>query len=274
MKELPYFKFYCNEWITGEITFLDYECQGLFINLCAFYWSKNGVLSLSNAKKRFRVREDKFTELIDSEIIKVSEDKITINFLDEQMNERGQLSKTNSKNGALGGRPKKQIESENKPTAFLIESEIKAKKSNIEEKREEEKRKEQYNNPKSIDFDKLLDYINSTFNKNFKSINDKAKKSFNARLKNYDKEIFITVINNLKKDSYHLETGFKYITPEYIAREKTIDLHSQSINSIVQNKVDNPFNLSPAQLESARIAQLDIEESIKRRQLENDTKKG
>ena len=60
MKELPYFKFYCNEWITGNITFLDYETQGLFINLCAFYWSKNGSLKLNHAKLKFNRIKQKY----------------------------------------------------------------------------------------------------------------------------------------------------------------------------------------------------------------------
>ena len=51
--------------------------------------------------------------------------------------------------------------------------------------------------------------------------------------------------------------------------------NKNSFNNIT-NKIENPHGLSPAQLESARIAQLDIEESIKRRQREkeNDTTEG
>jgi uncharacterized phage protein (TIGR02220 family) len=148
-------------------------------------------------------------------------------------------------------------------------------KEEEEEVKEEEEEEEEvkYNTElKSIDFVKLLEFINSSFNKNFKSINDKAKKSFNARLKNYPKEIFKTVINNLKKDNYHLETGFKYITPEYIAREKTIDLHSQILQEVKQIKIDNPYNLSPAQLESNRIAKLQLDEAIRLKNLSNDIK--
>lgn len=37
-KDLPYFKFIVNEWITGDITLEDLNVQGLFINLCAWYW--------------------------------------------------------------------------------------------------------------------------------------------------------------------------------------------------------------------------------------------
>lgn len=102
----------------------------------------------------------------------------------------------------------------------------------IEERKENKEEKE--DDKSSIDYNKLLDYINLTFNKNFKIINDKAKKQFKARLKDYSKDVFKIVINNLKNDEYHIETNFKYVTPEYISREKTIELHSYKLkNEIV-----------------------------------------
>lgn len=154
MKELPYFKFYVNEWLSGDIELLSFEAQGVFIRLCSYYWSKECVMKLERSKKRFKGFEDAFDELIDEGIIKVEDDYIKISFLDAQLNERESLSKTNSANGKKGGRPKKKpIESEEKPIALNseseskpiekpIESESKANESNIEEKRREKKRKE------------------------------------------------------------------------------------------------------------------------------------
>ena len=207
MKELPYFKFYTNEWITGDITFLDYEAQGLFINLCAYYWSKDATLTLKNAKRKFSdVNENCFDQLIESDIIKINEDKIIIKFLDEQRGERGKLSETNSINGSKGGRPKKQIETEIKPTALFIESETITKKSNIEEKREEEKRKEEIKEeinllPFGIDFlihwKTWTGYKQSQFKFNYKAIsseqiafNDLVNKSNNNPI------AAIAIINN------------------------------------------------------------------------------
>ena len=37
-KELPYFKFYPGIYITGDVTLCSLEAQGLFINICSFYW--------------------------------------------------------------------------------------------------------------------------------------------------------------------------------------------------------------------------------------------
>lgn len=149
MKELPYFKFYCNEWITGDVTSLQLKEQGLFINLCAYYWSKGCNLSLSKAMLKFKNSSHLFDILIEWEVIKIIDGDIVISFLDEQLLEAGNISKINSKNGKLGGRPKSEIkakktdrffsESETKANDKRSESETKAKKSNIEEKRREEK---------------------------------------------------------------------------------------------------------------------------------------
>jgi hypothetical protein len=51
-KELPYFKFYPGEWLTGDITLLDESAQGAFILLCCHYWLKKGEVTLANAKQR------------------------------------------------------------------------------------------------------------------------------------------------------------------------------------------------------------------------------
>ena len=88
-KDLPYFKFFVSEWNDGDITLEDFETQGLFINICAYYWSNECEIKLSKTKKKFRnVSEDSFQNLIDSEVIKVEDDIITINFLDEQKEDR------------------------------------------------------------------------------------------------------------------------------------------------------------------------------------------
>ncbi len=94
---------------------------------------------------------------------------------------------------------------------------------------EKEKEKVEY----TIDFDLLLKFINKTLNKNFKTINNKAKASYKARLKDgYTKEDITNAVKNSVNDSYHKETNFKYLTPEYFSRPKTLDLFSQKNTSV------------------------------------------
>ncbi len=138
MKELPYFKFYVSEWLNGDITLEDYYTQGLFINICSYYWSKECELTLSQLKKKFKgVNDIHLNEALTCGVIKVNDETVRISFLDEQFADWKNLSKTNSKNGKKGGRPKAKQnpnESEKKPTALIslteTQSETKAKKSN------------------------------------------------------------------------------------------------------------------------------------------------
>lgn len=149
-KELPYFKFYVNEWITGDITLEDYEVQGLFINLCAYYWSKNCNIKYTNAKRKFKdAKSESFDALLSAKIIKVDQnDVLIISFLDEQNVDREQLSITNSLNGKKGGAPKGNSNAQkakNKPSSIEKQpignkktTDEQPETSNIEEKRGEE----------------------------------------------------------------------------------------------------------------------------------------
>jgi ribosomal protein L12E/L44/L45/RPP1/RPP2 len=105
-KELPYFKFFPAEWISGEITLEDLQAQGVFINICAYYWFKSGKLTLSEIKRRVKCKQAVFDRLIENNLIKIVDDSIEISFLRAQLDERGHISERNSRNGSLGGAPK------------------------------------------------------------------------------------------------------------------------------------------------------------------------
>lgn len=163
-KDLPWFKFNTSEWSDGDITLEDYEVQGVFVNICCYYWSKECDLTLTKIKRRFKdAKPNAFISLTENGIVKHNKetDAITINFLDEQLKERLRKSKVNSSNGKKGGRPRKSDvasdtdESETKAFGFNSESETKAKQKAIrgEERREEEKRKE---NTNTFNFKKYL----------------------------------------------------------------------------------------------------------------------
>jgi len=137
-KDLPYFKFIATEWLTGSIVYEPYELQGLFINICALYWQREGILSISEIEQRYK-KKAQIAKLTDR-FISVKDGFISIDFLNEQLIDRQYVSKKNSKNGKLGGRPMLE---KNKPKQNPTESEPKAKKSNIEEEEEEEKNKKE-----------------------------------------------------------------------------------------------------------------------------------
>jgi len=243
-KEIPYFKFYTAEWSNGDITLEDYECQGIFINICAYYWSKDCDLTLSVLLKRFRGFEGKINELIASGIIKNIDGLISISFLNEQMQSKEIQKITNQKNGMKGGRPKKE-ETEKKPNGLFLETQTKANDNpnltNIEKSIEEEKSIITQVVPTSaIDFDKFIKKFNSFANRNFRATN-KVKTALKARLKEYSKEEIIEAIENAHNDSYHKENNFQYLTPEFILRPDKLE---KFLNQPKQQQIGINLNLA------------------------------
>lgn len=123
-KRLPYFQFEPAEWLAGDIMFCSLSARGLFTDIMALYWQKECKITIEQVKRRFNC-DSELNELISENIIKVENDLIIIEFLNNQLVKVIEKSKTNSSNGSKGGRPKKEKEatknpneSENKPNAF------------------------------------------------------------------------------------------------------------------------------------------------------------
>jgi uncharacterized phage protein (TIGR02220 family) len=78
-----------------------------------------------------------------------------------------------------------------------------------------------------IDFDSLLKLINDTFKRNFRTINSKNRTAFMARLKQgYRKDDIATAITNCKSNEYHVNTAYRYCTPEFFSRADVLDKYS------------------------------------------------
>lgn len=143
-KQNPYFKFYTGEWLNGRITLEDLETQGLFINLCAYYWHNEGKLSKHDALKRFK-NPSGFELLLSENLIGLTDEMLVIDFLDEQLNVRGVNADKNRANGKRGGRPKKTHSvSGNNPTESGTKAEQKALRVKEEEKKSIEERKKEF----------------------------------------------------------------------------------------------------------------------------------
>lgn len=137
-KDLPYFKFNVSEWNDGDVTLCTLEAQGLFINLCSLYWSQEGQLSFTKAKRRYyQCNTTVWDELVNDGIIKVNGDAIIITFLDEQFAEREKLSVQNKKNIE-----KRWKNTDQDTTVLPPNNDGTVPVYNIEERRGEEKRTE------------------------------------------------------------------------------------------------------------------------------------
>ena len=82
-KELPYFQFEPAEYLTKDISFCSLPAQGLFINICSYYWQRECHLTETQILRRFNY-PDLLKELIDEKVIRINDEQIKINFLFEQ----------------------------------------------------------------------------------------------------------------------------------------------------------------------------------------------
>ena len=105
-KNFPYFKFVATEWLTGDIVYEDFKLQGLFINICALYWQRDGILSIEDLKKRYK-HIDLIDELNNRFFTITDSGFISIKFLDEQLIDANHTSKANSENGKKGAEAKR-----------------------------------------------------------------------------------------------------------------------------------------------------------------------
>jgi len=112
-KELPYFQFEPAEYLSKDISFCSLSAQGLFINICSFYWLRKCQLTKEQVLKRLSFSGE-LDELINEGVIDLIGDDLVIKFLDIQINNATKLSKEQSRKGKLGGRPKKPNESQTK----------------------------------------------------------------------------------------------------------------------------------------------------------------
>ena len=101
MIELPYFKFFPNQWLTGTIAFQDFDVQGAFMKVCCFYWSKGCKVSDKELKA---ITGTYYNTLIETNLIKVVNKEIKIKWLDEQLEERTKAHTKRVEAGRKGGK--------------------------------------------------------------------------------------------------------------------------------------------------------------------------
>jgi uncharacterized phage protein (TIGR02220 family) len=91
-----------------------------------------------------------------------------------------------------------------------------------------------------IDYQALLETLNTAFSRSFKLINKKVRSSYEARLKDgYSKDQIMDAINNCKINDYHKEKNYQYCTPEFFSRAETLDKYS---NVTKQEKIVYAFH--------------------------------
>ena len=104
MKELPYFKFFPDEWMNGDVTLLSEDLQGIYLKICCYYWKRNCDMTVTKLKQRYNtVITEQWDELFLSGVLKQGlNDRLIIKWLDLQWSERSREFNQKSKAGKIG----------------------------------------------------------------------------------------------------------------------------------------------------------------------------
>ena len=129
-KHLPFFKFDCNDFLTGKIQLCDMQTQGIFINLCALTWRENGTIKVDRfLSKKLKVSESvldtALKDLTELEVIIVKNGILRVKFLDRQLREYAKFIRKCS----LGGKKSARI----RKVGLSIKNEERRKKNEIKE---------------------------------------------------------------------------------------------------------------------------------------------
>lgn len=242
MDKLQWFKFTPTDWIMGKIQRCPEITQARFMRLICLYWNKECVLSKEDAE--IEIDKEHLDILIAKKIIKVEDDFICIDFLNEQFKEIECAKEDKSTSAKIGNLKRwhrniydRFIKNEfNLEQALLIAYQsqpdsdtITEQSQNIAEKRRVELDKDNIikNKTEPINWLVLLEFFNQITGKNCRVVSDKAKNQFKARLKEkFTKDDIANAIQNCFDDPYHKETNHKYLTLEFISRSDKMEKYS------------------------------------------------
>jgi uncharacterized protein YdaU (DUF1376 family) len=243
-KDLPYFKFFCSEWNDGDITLETYEHQGLFINICSYYWSNECNVPYDKLLKRFRGCDDLLNDLSAAGLFKIVEGRfLSISFLDEQREERELTSKKNSDAGKLSAKKRalKKLEVQ-KANELSTETQraLNLRSTKTQPLREEEIRREEIRKETVIEFyPSFIDFWNLYDKKVGK---EKTLKKWNT-LKQDIKEEIIDYIPNYKAsktEKQYLQNPLTFLNSKTWNDE--IIIKTKDIKDDKQRRIDELAN--------------------------------
>lgn len=146
MDKLQWFKFAPSDWMMGKIMRCDEITQARYMRLVCLYWNKECILSYEDAE--IEIDKKHLDILIKKKIVKLLDDSISIEFLNEQMEG---ISETSEKRRAA---VKKRWDKVKQNQTKEIQSDTSVlqndtEKSRVEEKREDKSIKDNILNNKS-----------------------------------------------------------------------------------------------------------------------------
>lgn len=183
MDKLQWFKFTPTDWIMGKIQRCPEITQARFMRLICLYWNKECVLSFEDAE--IEIDKEHLDILISKKIIKIEDNYLVIEFLNEQLENISETSEKRRKAVLERWAKAKQNDtsvSENNTSVLQNDTEKRREEEEIEKKRLEKEKKES-------DFIIFWDKYNKKLN-----LKDSKKKFLSLKQEQIDK--IIEVVDN------------------------------------------------------------------------------
>lgn len=230
-KESPWFKFKVNYWITGDIQFVSPTLKGIFMDICAFYWSKECSLSYDKCVEKFTSKV--VSKLVQADVLKRYQDNIRIDFLDEQWQERHATSLKN-KDNANSRWNKEASETDATASSSQCESD-----GNKRENKKEIKNKREIETDPNPPFFRINDQIflmppSEYFTANFSGYWETCKMQYKnlaaAALKKLDLDYFGYTFNEVN----HIRNSFKTCLDKEVKDQKNGGTGTGPANKVQQ----------------------------------------
>lgn len=99
----------------------------------------------------------------------------------------------------------------------------------------------------------FIRHLNEKTGRSFKPLNDKNKAKFKKILQSYTVKEIATAINNAVQSKHHIDSNFRYLTPEFFTRPDKIDMYAfqsekpkeyTGENAKLINHINNYYNVA------------------------------
>lgn len=152
--------------------------------------------------------------------------------LKRDLEKYNRIVERNRANGLKGGRPiVKPIETQ----SDILGTEQNPKQADNDNDNENDTNKINL----TVNWDLFLSKFNSITGKKVRVVNEKCKRQVRARLsEGYTKSDIIDAIKKCSTDKYHIETGLKYLTLEFITRADKMEMFTtmKDAGAVVKQK--------------------------------------
>ena len=220
-KKLDWFKFSATDWLSGSVQLLSDGEKGTFIDLIAMIWKEQGSVEVSNILYR-KLRLDNATacdrikSYCELGILAMRDNKLSIKFIDNQIQDIQSTSKKNSENA-------KKRWNKTKPECDRMP--IREEKKREEKKRTDKKKEEKEQLEKDIQT--VLNHLNRNTKSRFRNAVDLP-----ARFKEgYTVDDALKVIDTKIADWLNTEQQ-QYLRPQTLFCKKHFDSYLNQLPAV------------------------------------------